>query len=75
MVMTGGRWRGSPVRSGQGYQRPLNYLKDAPSSIGVDSWGVDFVLLDEKGELVDTPIAYRDSRTEGMQELWKYHDA
>ena len=43
--------------------------EDAPSSIGVDSWGVDYVLLDEKGELVETPIAYRDRRTEGMMEL------
>jgi sugar (pentulose or hexulose) kinase len=43
----------------------------SPESVGVDSWGVDFVLLDEEGELVDAPIAYRDSRTEGMQELWK----
>lgn len=42
-----------------------------PESIGVDSWGVDYVLLDEHGELVETPVAYRDSRTEGMQELWK----
>jgi rhamnulokinase len=42
-----------------------------PESIGVDSWGVDFVLLDENGELVDTPVAYRDSRTGGMQELWR----
>ena len=42
-----------------------------PESVGVDSWGVDFVLLDEEGELVDAPIAYRDSRNEGMQELWK----
>jgi rhamnulokinase len=40
-------------------------------SFGVDSWGVDFVLLDEKGSLLETPVAYRDARTEGMQEKWE----
>ena len=37
-------------------------------SIGVDSWGVDFGLLDEDEKLVELPIAYRDSRTEGVAE-------
>jgi rhamnulokinase len=40
-------------------------------SFGVDSWGVDFVLLDENGQLIETPVAYRDARTEGMQENWE----
>jgi len=43
----------------------------SPESIGVESWGVDFVLLDHNGDLVETPVAYRDKRTEGMQEQWK----
>ena len=34
-------------------------------SIGIDTWGVDFVLLDEKGELVGDAVAYRDGRTAG----------
>ncbi len=33
-------------------------------SIGIDTWGVDFVLLDEKGELCSDAVAYRDRRTE-----------
>lgn len=37
-------------------------------SIGIDSWGVDFVLLDKQGERVGQPVAYRDSRTQGVME-------
>ncbi len=36
--------------------------------IGVDTWGVDFGLLDQNGELLDDPFSYRDSRTDGMME-------
>lgn len=57
----------------KGISKAVKFSEIPPSSIGVDSWGVDFVLLDEKGELVDTPIAYRDSRTAGMRELWGTH--
>jgi len=35
-------------------------------SIGVDTWGVDFVLLDKNGEPAGMPVAYRDSRTDGL---------
>ncbi|MBJ3814341.1 rhamnulokinase [Shimwellia pseudoproteus] len=35
-------------------------------SIGIDTWGVDVVLLDEHGERVGLPVAYRDSRTDGV---------
>ncbi|NIF59953.1 rhamnulokinase [Enterobacter sp. Ap-916] len=35
-------------------------------SIGIDTWGVDFVLLDENGRRVGLPVSYRDSRTDGV---------
>ena len=38
------------------------------SGISVDSWGVDFGLLDARGELVENPRHYRDRQTEGMFE-------
>src|SRR5262245_43634846 len=38
------------------------------SSIGVDSWGVDYGLVDSAGELCGEPICYRDKRTEAVIE-------
>ncbi len=40
-----------------------------PVSMGIDTWGVDFVLLDKDGNMVGDLVAYRDSRTEGMDKL------
>ena len=37
-------------------------------SIGIDSWAVDFALLDRDGALISNPYSYRDARTEGMME-------
>jgi len=41
-------------------------------SIGVDTWGCDYALLDEHGSLVETPYHYRDRRTNGIPEtVWE----
>lgn len=40
-----------------------------PASVGIDTWGVDFALLDRQGKRVGDIVAYRDSRTDGMDAL------
>jgi len=37
-------------------------------AIGIDSWGVDYGLLDASGELVTDPFSHRDARTDGVAE-------
>lgn len=43
-------------------------LGKIPVSVGVDTWGVDIVLLDKDGERIGNAVAYRDGRTRGMDE-------
>ncbi|MCF7927825.1 MAG: rhamnulokinase [Spirochaetales bacterium] len=38
------------------------------SGIGIDTWGVDYVLTDKNGELIGLPYHYRDSRTDNAME-------
>jgi rhamnulokinase len=39
-----------------------------PDTLGIDTWGVDFGLLDASGELIGNPYHYRDQQTNGMIE-------
>jgi rhamnulokinase len=42
---------------------------DRIQSIGVDTWGVDYVLLDRNQDMVGPAFCYRDARTQGMMQL------
>lgn len=39
-----------------------------PDTLGVDTWGVDYALLDASDDLIGTTVCYRDKRTMGMDE-------
>ncbi len=62
-----GLWReilqGLKLASARASERNLKI-----SSVGVDSWAVDFALLDEYGLLLDGVRGYRDARTNGVME-------
>lgn len=40
-----------------------------PVSMGIDTWAVDFVLLDQEDRIIGDAVGYRDGRTEGMDQL------
>lgn len=43
-----------------------------PDSIGIDTWGVDMVLLDDAGNRIGEAVSYRDKRTDGvMEQAWQ----
>lgn len=44
-------------------------LGKAPSYVGIDTWGVDFVLLDREGNRIGDAVSYRSHRTDGMDEV------
>ena len=53
------------------YADVLTGLKEASAafplaSVGIDSWGVDYGLLDATGALISNPVHYRDARTHGV---------
>lgn len=75
------RFRNRPVRVPEGlrwdilalYAGVLDGLRAAGQvdSVGIDSWAVDYGLLDADGALLGNPVHYRDARTEGIAEkVW-----
>ncbi|MGW2911436.1 rhamnulokinase [Streptomyces asoensis] len=75
------RFRNRPVRLPEGlrwdvlslYAGVLDGLRAAGpvDSVGIDSWAVDYGLLDADGALLGNPVHYRDTRTEGVAEkVW-----
>lgn len=77
------RWRHAPTGDAEGVLRwdwdgivsqvelglTLGLESGPVASIGVDGWGVDYGFIDDSGELVDQPIAYRDTRTDGWDRI------
>jgi rhamnulokinase len=75
------RFANRPVRVPEGlrwdvlslYSGVLDGLRAAGpvDSVGIDSWAVDYGLLDADGALLGNPVHYRDARTEGVAEkVW-----
>ncbi|MFG3200540.1 rhamnulokinase family protein [Streptomyces sp. NPDC048192] len=72
------RFPNRPVRLAEGlrwdilglYRGVLDGLRAAGrvDSVGIDSWAVDYGLLDADGALLGNPVHYRDARTEGIAE-------
>ncbi len=50
-----------------GINKVLDQNQDI-ASLGIDTWGVDFVLLDQFGRHLGEFVSYRDNRTQGVQE-------
>lgn len=52
----------------QGITKAIKATNGKVESIAVDSWGVDYGLIDKDGKLIDMPYHYRDSRTDDMMQ-------
>ena len=54
-------------------RRGLERASDTPlESVGIDTWGCDYALLGEHGDLLENPYHYRDTRTDGIMEaVWQ----
>ena len=67
------RFDGTSTGCGVEIRRGLDRTSESPlESIGVDTWGCDYALLDERGDLLENPYHYRDTRTDGVMEaVWQ----
>jgi rhamnulokinase len=66
------RWNLEKITEGIlfGISKAIEESEIPIKSIGVDSWGVDFVMLGEDGLPLENAVSYRDKRTNGMKERW-----
>lgn len=78
------RWASEPVKAAdgsfhwevnnifanivEGLRKAKSVYGDAIVSLGIDTWGVDYGLLDKSDKLLNLPYIYRDSRTDGMMD-------
>ncbi len=53
----------------EGLSLAARQFGDAIVSVGVDTWGVDYVLLSKQNEILGQPYNYRDPRTHGVMEF------
>ena len=71
-VLDSGRLRWPFGRILDGLKQGLALARDAAgdrlATVGVDSWGVDYGLVDAGGQLIEDPVCYRDHRTDGAME-------
>jgi len=55
-----------------GLKKCTSDLNVIPEALGIDTWGVDFALLDKTGKIIGIPFAYRDPRNStAMEEVFK----
>jgi rhamnulokinase len=70
MVETGGHLRWDSCKLLTEIHEGMRRCGGDPTSIGIDTWGVDYALLDRSSALMGLPYAYRDRRTEGAVEAF-----
>src|ERR671915_19261 len=68
-VRQNGSFRWDILRLWLDIQRGLERGSSEPiESVGVDAWGCDYALVGERGDLLENPYHYRDTRTDGIME-------
>lgn len=52
----------------KGLTKCISEFNIQPDSIGIDTWGVDYSLINKEGQIIGLPFAYRDHRTDNSME-------